>query len=293
VNAGDGGVLHVTNGDAAVPALRAHGVEGPILTWRDLLHEGPVPAVPAPRLRELRAAFLSDESGLSYDGVLADLEVRDHALATADRLVLWFEHDLYDQLQLVQVLASTDRPAELAQAETYIGDGDLSGLTPAPVTDGQRALARRAWAALRAPEPRDLEALAGEVDDELPFLRPALRRLLEEYPSVEDGLGRSERRALEAVARGAATRYDAFDRAQAGEEARFMGDLTFFLLLDRIAPLIGRDPQLDLTGLGKKVLARTADFVTARWIGGVEIVPPAPAWRWDAEHCCLATMLAE
>src|SRR5918992_5801423 len=115
----DGGVLHVTNGDAAVPALRAHGVEGPILPWGDLLHEGPVPAVEASRLRELRAAFLSGESGRSYDDVLADLEARDHALATADRLVLWFEHDLYDQLQLVQVLASSDRPAELAQAETY------------------------------------------------------------------------------------------------------------------------------------------------------------------------------
>lgn len=129
-------------------------------------------------------------------------------------------------------------------------------------------------------------------DDELPFLRPALRRLLEEYPAVEGGLGRSERQALEAVARGAATRYDAFDRARAGEEARFMGDLTFFLLLDRIAPLIGRDPELELTGLGKAVLARTADFVTSRWIGGVEIVPPAPGWRWDAEHHCLVTMLA-
>ncbi len=71
-------------------------------------------------------------------------------------------------------------------------------------------------------------------------------------------------------------RDDAFDRAQAGEEARFMGDLTFFLLLDRIAPLIGRDPHLGITALGKRVLAGTADFVTARWIGGVEIVPPAP-----------------
>jgi hypothetical protein len=133
-----------------VPTLRAHGVEGPILTWRDILHEGPVPAVPGPRLRELRARFLAGESGLSYDEVRAELESRDDALAAADRLVLWFEHDLYDQLQLVQVLASSDVPAELAQAETHIGDGDITGLSPAAVTDEQRALARRAWAALCA-----------------------------------------------------------------------------------------------------------------------------------------------
>lgn len=70
----DRGVLHVTNGDAAVPTLRAHGIEGPILPWRDLLHEGPVPAVEPSRLRELRAAFLSGESGRPYDDVLADLK---------------------------------------------------------------------------------------------------------------------------------------------------------------------------------------------------------------------------
>ena len=290
---GDGGVLHVTNGDAAVPTLRAHGVEGPILTWRDLLHEGPVPLAPAPRLRELRARFLSGESGLPYDEVLADLEARDDALAAAERVVLWFEHDLYDQLQLVQVLASSDVPADLAQAETYIGDGEVSGLTPAPVSGEQRALALRAWTALRAPDPRELEALTRESGDELPFLLPALRRLLEEYPGVRGGLGRSERQALEAVADGARTGADAFRAARAREAARFMGDLTFFGLLERIESLVGRDPELELTALGERVLAGTADFVTARWIGGVEIVPPAPAWRWDAEHCCLVTMLAE
>jgi hypothetical protein len=34
--------LHVTNGDATVPGLRGTGIAGPILPWRDVLHEGPV-----------------------------------------------------------------------------------------------------------------------------------------------------------------------------------------------------------------------------------------------------------
>jgi hypothetical protein len=292
VTRADGGVLHVTNGDAAVPTLRAHGVEGPILAWRDILHEDPVPAVPGARLRQLRAGFLAGEGGLAYDEVLAELEARDDALASASRLVLWFEHDLYDQLQLVQVLASSDVPTELAQAETYIGDSDIAGLTPEPVTGEQRALARRAWAALRAPDPSELETLAAARDGELPFLGSALGRLLEEYPAVQGGLGRSERQALEAVAGGARTKTEAFAAAQAHEEARFMGDLTFFGMLDRIAPLVGRDPELRLTELGEQVLNGAADFVTSRWLGGVEIVPPRPAWRWDAAHRCLVTMLA-
>lgn len=270
---------------------------GDKVSWRDILHEGPVPALPADELRRVRAEYLATIGTAGAADVEADLRARDERLAAAladgEPVALWFEHDLYDQLQLVQVLASSDVPADLAQAETYIGDGEVSGLTPAPVSGEQRALALRAWTALRAPDPRELEALTRESGDELPFLLPALRRLLEEYPGVRGGLGRSERQALEAVADGARTGADAFRAARAREAARFMGDLTFFGLLERIESLVGRDPELELTALGERVLAGTADFVTARWIGGVEIVPPAPAWRWDAEHCCLVTMLAE
>jgi hypothetical protein len=288
----NGGVLHVTNGDAAVPALRAHGVEGEILPWRDVLHDGPVPSVPDPDLRVLRARFLSGQGWVGYREALAELEARDAAAAAAGRLVLWFEHDLYDQLQLVQVLASTSAPAELAQADTYLGEADLDAVRPEPVSDEHRALARRAWAALRAPHPSGLETLAKDDGDGLPYLRPALLRLLEEYPDATGGLGRSERQALEAVAAGARTAKEAFAAAQEHEEPRFLGDLSFFALLERLEPLVGRDPELGVTKLGRSVLTGAADFVSERWIGGVSIRPPSPPWRWHSGHRRLVTMLA-
>ena len=101
------GVLHVTNGDSAAERIRAAGEAGEILSWRDVLHEGPVPAgLDASALREVRARFLADSEWASFDAVLADLEARDATLASANEreIVLWFEHDLYDQLQLLQVL---------------------------------------------------------------------------------------------------------------------------------------------------------------------------------------------
>ena len=45
----------MTNGDAVAPALRATGLAPAILTWRDALHEGPVPDVPDGELRRVRA----------------------------------------------------------------------------------------------------------------------------------------------------------------------------------------------------------------------------------------------
>jgi hypothetical protein len=239
-----------------------------------------VPAVDADELSAVRSRFLTERSDAFAD--------RDRLLGEAEELVLWFEHDLYDQLQLAQVLAWSDGPASLVQAETYLVEADLPD--PTPVSDRQRETARTAWAAFRAADPRGLE---GVGSDGLPLLRAALDRLLEEYPSVDNGLGRSEQQALEAVAGGARNRFDAFAAAQAAEEARFMGDSSFFALLARLEPLVGRDPDLRLTPQGDRVLAGDDDFVTARWIGGVEIRPPSPAWRWDAAHRRLVTMLAE
>ena len=123
-----GGVLHITNGDAAVPVLRAAGVAGTILPWRDVLHEGPVPAVDADELSAVRSRFPTERSDAFAD--------RDRLLAEAEELVLWFEHDLYDQLQLAQVLAWSDAPASLVQAETYLAEADLPD--PTRVSDRQR-----------------------------------------------------------------------------------------------------------------------------------------------------------
>ncbi len=89
-----------------------------------MLHEGPVPAGPRPDLRQARAAFLSGCGWGSGQAVLAALERRDQQLVQALRdgcqVVLWFEHDLYDQLQLIDALAlaasAAGRPARKAPA---------------------------------------------------------------------------------------------------------------------------------------------------------------------------------
>jgi hypothetical protein len=93
-------LLHLTNGDCAVPALRAAGADGEILPWSELLHDGPVPPLEPEELRAVRARFLGDDEGL--------LARRDQrfaaAIAAREPLMLWFEADLYDVLLLLQIL---------------------------------------------------------------------------------------------------------------------------------------------------------------------------------------------
>lgn len=235
--------LHVTNGGSTAGTLRATGLEGDVLSWDDVLHEGPVPALEPERLREVRAGFLGDCGWGSRQEILGDLERRDRLLAEAlaerRHVVLWFEHDLYDQLQLLQILALAGDVGPDPERFELIGVGEFDGrpdfhglgeltadeletLWPLrrPVTGELVELGRRSWDAFRAPDPTALEKLLAGDTSPLPFLAPALRRLLEELPDERSGLARTERHLLEALSEGPRTPVQLFLASQERERRR-------------------------------------------------------------------------
>ncbi len=320
-------LLHVTNGESAGNTLRQTALGGAVLSWQDTLHEGPVPALPRRELLRARARFLAECGWGSRQALLSALERRDRQLLAALRdglqVVLWFEHDLYDQLQLLDALAlahDEEAAPELIVVGSFPGRPSFAGLgeltaseletlwpSRARATPAALAAAAGAWAALRAPEPTALAEWATRETAQLPFLAPALRRLLEELPAPADGLSGTERRALHAVAAGAHTPPAAFVAAQRLEEAPFLGDAWFYravsglgqgetrlLETDDGTPLPPPPPlgdsqlfarlQLRLTATGEATLRAEVDRVELlgidRWIGGTHITPDN-TWRWD------------
>ena len=162
--------------------------------------------------------------------------------------MLWFEHDLYDQLQLIQVLDGLAElkgpPISLVCEAEYLGNmeparaAELFALR-SPVTRRHMAEARAAWIAFRSPDPRSLETLKIAA---LPFLAAALRRHLEEFPWTSDGLSRTERQILQ---------------GNTEEEPAFMGDVVLEWHRERIA--------------------KNRRF--PRWLGGYEVWDESV--RWD------------
>ena len=297
--------LHVTNGDVALLALRTAGITGQFVAWRDVLHDGPVPAVDWPALREVRARFLASRGWVSHGDALDSLTERDEALVGALRarrpVTLWFEHDLYDQLQLLQVLVMAapfvreGSPVALAQGDDYIGSMSAHAIatlarTAHPVGEAELRAAMSAWLAFTAPEPDALRRVAegrgdgGEADDEdaaLPYLRPALKRLVEELPNPVTGLSRTELQALRAVAGGCHDLRSAYLAAHHHAESPvWLGDTCFAALVDELCagprPLLTRDrDRLGITDDGRSVLDHAVHRATLqrldRWIGGIHL----------------------
>ncbi|MFO0746707.1 MAG: hypothetical protein U1F43_13700 [Myxococcota bacterium] len=144
--------LWVTSGDAAGGVMRQAGYGGTILAWQDVLHEGPLPGgLALEAFTAVRAAYIRERGWAGPAGardVAAELAARDRTLLDPrfGHVALWFEHDLFDQLQLVQVLAALDARRPETPASILFVDSYLGPLTPAAM-----APLRAAWCRSRPP----------------------------------------------------------------------------------------------------------------------------------------------
>ena len=316
-------LLHVANGTATTSIIRAAGIPGLRSQWADVLYEGPVPGgLTDEELVAVREDFLvgpdakleaDDENSLRRWRAVIDRH------ESYDEVILWFEHDLFDQLSLIQVLTWIRGRVPAAKTVSLVCIGSFPGRpafkglgelepdelaslveTRRPVSEAQYALAARAWDAFRAADPEGLDRLWRSDLQALPFLAAALRRFLEEYPWMRDGLSRSERRLLELADPGPTTLIEAFPRMQEGEKAYYITDGSILSLVETFAsttPALltydaGEAPAghilrgaVSITNAGRDVLARRMDRITTcgldRWYGGVHLQSNGPVWRWD------------
>ena len=312
--------LHVRCGDDIREKLAEAGIEGAYLSFADPAWLGPPPAFNA--WIAGRAALIAERTGIARAKVREELGDSYWQIARAPQryshIVLWFEHDLYDQSALARILAGfalrkTRPKIELIAIDRFpgvkrfFGLGQLSAAQLASLWPQRKAVSRRqlvagsaAWAALRAPTPEPLMEIVAAGTPALPLMKPALQRQLQELPWTTDGLSLTEREALRALAKGPLAASDVFGAAQLQRDPQpFMGDLFFFAvlrdLLDSPHPPIAVSPAtrravwprrvLRLTPVGRAVLGGKLDwqsqFPLERWVGGIPISHGDPPWRWN------------
>ena len=271
--------LHVTNGDAAVfDIARAAGVAPEaVLPWRDVLHDGPVPSgLGAEALARVRAAHLAARGWASEAEALLSFLERDARLAGHPQdapVVLWFEDDLYDALQLAQIGDRLEgRAGDVLRVR--MPHDRSGGLESAFAAREACSPDGAAFAALRSGDPA---VWAGAF--------PFAERLLEELPDARTGLSRLEREILEALSAGPLEGGELFVRVAEQEQPPWLGDTSVWAAADALAPLTARDDDgaRRITAEGEAVLAgRARRPAHDHWVGGVHLVPGEPGWAWDA-----------
>jgi len=165
------------------------------------------------------------------------------------------------------------------------------------ITGGQIADGSRIWRAVCAADPTPLADEYAAYRGDLPFLRAALGRYLEEFPSAVGGLSRTERQILEVLSEGDRSPEQAFVQASRREERIFMGDLSFWAIVRTMGagphPLVTFDVEprqgalptgiVRITAAGRDVLSGRQDQIALngidRWQGGAHLTRER-VWRW-------------
>jgi hypothetical protein len=309
-------IVHVCNGDSTADSLSLADLPGEIRVWADALDQGPLLPVGDAEHWKRRGEFWSSRGAAGAAGKLAGYDQGVDEAARAEELILWFEHDLFDQLALIRLLSRLARrglPAQLTivsidrhpEVPSFLGLGQLkpeqlAELWPRRTTLSRDAIdeAITAWIAVTSADPRALPFLAKRIKA-MPFLAGAIERQLEEFPDPTSGLSRTERQVLAAVARGEATAAALIQATQAIDPRYPITDVVLFWTLHTLGRcgFIDRAPEgvptpaalqainVAVTARGREALAGAIDRVHEcgidDWRGGVHLTGKGPVWRWD------------
>lgn len=293
-------IVHICNGDSTADTLSLADLPGDIRVWADALDEGPVLPVSDDEHYRVRGEYWASRGlGSAADQAkrLADYDRGADEATSAEEVILWFEHDLFDQLALIRLLARFARrgmPTQLTivsidrhpEVPSFLGLGELQATQLAELWPRRTPLSRDAideavtsWVAVTANDPRALPFLTKRVKA-LPFLAGALERQLEELPDPTSGLSRTERQILAAIARGETN----LVAAAHAIDPRY--PITDLILARTLATLTkcGFIADNAVTPLGRQALAGAIDRVHESgiddWRGGVRLSGRGPVWRW-------------
>ncbi|HTF38568.1 MAG TPA: DUF1835 domain-containing protein [Blastocatellia bacterium] len=301
-------MLHIHNGDSTAGTLREFGFPGEHKAFQEVLMEGPVPGGLSPdEWLEVRARFLAE----AYEKVenckkdLRDQEAWLRRFSEHDETILWFEHDLFCQINLIYLLDWFSKQSMgktrlslicvggFPGVEDFRGLGQLTGEQLASlfdrrheVSEPELSLAARAWAAYWSADPEEISRLIDEDTSAMPFLGHALRLHRMRFPSLKNGLGRIENTALEVISNGPIGFKSLFQRFGEAEPVYGMGDSQFWCAMNRLGnardPLITisapaddepalksnwyHDASFELTETGRAVLAGDRDFIETNGI---------------------------
>lgn len=258
-------MLHIVNGDVVAEKLKQGSLQGDILVWREIYTVGPVfEEMNTDAHLTVRAKYLEQNLGIPAEQYRMTSKQQEEQLANFrqyDEVVLWFEHDLFDQTMLCYLLSFFAHQdlgntklnlltiGEFPGIERFRGLGQLtteqlltlSG-TWQLVSSKELQLGDALWKAYAS---RDLDELRQLLDGDtsaLPFAKEAYLAYLSRLSSEPDGIGSVEREVMKEIAAGEHSPDGLFRKVGNTLHQLGMGDLEFWYVLrtmaERSQPLI-------------------------------------------------------
>jgi hypothetical protein len=293
--------LHVLNGDAALTLFRQCEVPGEVVICREMMCEGKVKNTNnLPTLFESRAKHLQFHYGIDkqtyYSNVVTELEKMVSFASSSDEIVLWFEYDLFSQVNLLFILhfianSKIDKqiPISIVDLPHHPGSEDIPKAFDkrTRLQTDDLSLAADIWDAWCMDTPLLLETISKMPTGNLKHIPSAITAHLKRFPDAVTGLSIIEQYFLLQLALGSYRWYVLYMFFWRDLEIYGFSNFQLDVLVHRMedAGVIDeREQLLMITSLGREILEEQEnylDYVSLehRWLGGVRLA--TTPWRWD------------
>lgn len=211
--------LHITNGDSTTSLLESLNIPGKIFTWREMLCEGKtITEVGSEDFWKSRFEFLSSTYKVTKQRFI-DLTVKEFRSLcqqkTQDEIVLWFEYDLFCQINMLAVLSWIKKHRKEAKISLICsgresGSKKLKGLSELKKEQLEQLFLNRQelsqddieyadyiWQLYCSESPLKLQNVTPSPTFQ--YLEEALEAHLKRFPTIKNGLNEIENTILDTV----------------------------------------------------------------------------------------------
>lgn len=276
-------LLHITNGDSFTSKLKTLDLKGDIITWREMLCEGKTLCnVGSESFWKTRFEFLNKNYKISKSWFVEKTLKEYRSLCNhkqQDHIVLWFEYDLFCQINMLAVLSwlkTHRRHAEISlvcsgkeddsdrlYALNDLSDEKLLNLYENRLTLSQDDIefADYVWQLYCSDNPIRLENVITHNPFQFKYLADALKAHLRRYPTIKNGLNALENKVLSTVENENLESRPELLKTLLGNQGFYgFGDSQYERIISTLRPLIGSFNPLRLTKKGREVISNRMNY---------------------------------
>ncbi|WP_370624051.1 DUF1835 domain-containing protein [Tenacibaculum sp. AHE15PA] len=276
--------LHITNGDFTTKRLEELNFEGKVITWREMLCEGKTTAdVGSESFWKIRFEFLKTSYKVSKQKFIDNTlkEYRNLCNEKAqDEIILWFEHDLFCQVNMLAVISwlkhyrkgrqiSLVCSGKLNTQKKLVSLSELSKnqlqehyKNKITLTKDDIEYADYIWQLYCSDSPLQLENIYKlDKNNTFSYLEEAIKNHLLRFPSIENGLNHIENSILKTANNNQfESKTQLVNKLLIKQENYGFADSQYFNKIDQLKNMFTSFNPIKLNKIGKKVLHQQTNY---------------------------------
>lgn len=279
-------LLHITNGDNLTDRLKSLQLKGDIITWREMLCEGKtLTNVGSESFWKTRFEFLNKNYKISKQWFV-EKTLKEYRLLCnhkqEDQIVLWFEFDLFCQINMLAVISWLKTHRKYAQISLVCsGDEDetdkMYGLNE--LSDEQllelfekRTVLKQddieyadyVWQLYCSDNPIRLENLTDFKYFQFDYLSEAIKAHLKRFPTIKNGLNEIENHILQlSLDKSPKSKRELLSTVLSDQGVYGFGDTQYERIITTLKPLYTSFNPVRLSKKGKEVLEGKTSYYSS------------------------------